>query len=116
MSSVLMFRELTREDPSCDIMCSYDGSVLTTHLKQGPPDVPEGVTLFDYVSEQVYDKHGIIMLDPLGINNTYCIAVRSRLPGRNTTSKPSAIWYRCRGSSPSVRSMSSLRRKALPAP
>ena len=75
MSSVLMFRELTREDPSCDIMCSYDGSVLTTHLKQGPPDVPEGVTLFDYVSEQVYDKHGIIMLDPLGINNTYCIAV-----------------------------------------
>ena len=49
MSSVLMFRELAREDPSCDIMCSYDGSVLTTHLKQGPPDVPEGVTLFDYV-------------------------------------------------------------------
>ena len=75
MSSVLMFRELTREDSSCDIFCSYDGSVLTTHLKQGPPDVPEGVTLFDYVSEQVYDKHGIIMLDPLGINNTYCIAV-----------------------------------------
>jgi hypothetical protein len=75
MSSVLMFRELTREDPSCDLFCSYDGSVLTTHLKQGPPDVPEGVTLFDYVSEQVYDKHGIIMLDPLGINNTYCIAV-----------------------------------------
>ena len=27
------------------------------------------------MSEQVYDKHGIIMLDPLGINNTYCIAV-----------------------------------------
>ena len=75
MSSVLMFRELTREDPSCDIFCSYDGSVLTTHLKQGPPDVPEGVELFDYVSEQVYDKHGVIMLDPLGINNTYCIAV-----------------------------------------
>ena len=75
MSSVLMFRELTREDPSCDIMCSYDGSVLTTHLKQGPSDVPEGVNLFDYVSEQVYDKHRIIMLDPLGINNTYCIAV-----------------------------------------
>ena len=41
MSSVLMFRELTREDPSCDLFCSYDGSVLTTHLKQGPPDVPE---------------------------------------------------------------------------
>ena len=75
MSSVLMFRELTREDPSCDIFCSYDGSVLTTHLKQGPTDVPEGVELFDYVSEQVYDKHGIIMLEPLGINNTYCIAV-----------------------------------------
>ena len=75
MSAVNMFRELTREDPSCDIFCSYDGSVLTTHLKQGPPDVPEGVTLFDYVSEQVYDKHGVIMLDPLGINNTYCIAV-----------------------------------------
>ena len=47
MSSVLMFRELTREDPSCDIFCSYDGSVLTTHLKQGPPDVPEGVEVFE---------------------------------------------------------------------
>ena len=34
MSSVLMFRELTREDPSCDIMNSYDGTVLTTFLKR----------------------------------------------------------------------------------
>ena len=75
MSSVLMFRELTREEPSCDLFCSYDGSVLTTHLKQGPTDVPGGVELFDYVSEQVYDKHHIIMMPPLGINNTYCIAV-----------------------------------------
>ncbi len=75
MSSVLMFRELTREEPSCDLFCSYDGSVLTTHLKQGPTDVPEGVKLFDYVSGQVYDKHHIIMMPPLGINNTYCIAV-----------------------------------------
>lgn len=115
MSSVLMFRELTREDPSCDIMCSYDGSVLTTHLKQGPPDVPEGVTLFDYVSEQVYDKHGIIMLDPLGINNTYA----SRFPSsvaEEYNLETTAIWYRWPGNSPSARSMSSLRRKALPAP
>ena len=42
MSSVLMFRELTREDPSCDIMCSYD-RIGTDHPSQtGPAGCPRG--------------------------------------------------------------------------
>lgn len=83
MSSVLMFRELTREEPSCDLFCSYDGSVLTTHLKQGPTDVPDGVELFDYVSEQVYDKHHIIMMPPLASTTPTASPYRNRWP-RNT--------------------------------
>ena len=75
MSAVNMFRELTREDPSCDIMNSYDGTVLTTFLKQDPSDVPEGQTLYEYAKAQVMEQYGVDMLDQLGINNTYCIAV-----------------------------------------
>ena len=75
MSAVNMFRELTREDPSCDIMNSYDGTVLTTFLKQDPSVVPEGQTLYSYAKEQVNEQYGVDMLDLLGINNTYCIAV-----------------------------------------
>ena len=75
MSAVNMFRELTREDPSCDIMNSYDGTVLTTFLKQDPSNVPEGQTLYEYAKAQVMEQYGVDMLDQLGINNTYCIAV-----------------------------------------
>ena len=75
MSAVNMFRELTREDPSCDIMNSYDGTVLTTFLKLDPSDVPEGQTLYDYAKQEVKSQYGVDMLGQLGINNTYCIAV-----------------------------------------
>ena len=75
MSAVNMFRELTRKEPSCDIMNSYDGTVLTTFLKQDPSNVPEGQTLYDYAKQQVQNQYQVDMLDQLGINNTYCIAV-----------------------------------------
>ena len=75
MSAVNMFREMTREDPSCDIMNSYDGTVLTTFLKLDPSDVPEDSTLYDYAKQLVNEQYGVDMLDMLGINNTYCIAV-----------------------------------------
>lgn len=75
MSAVNMFRELTRKEPSCDIMNSYDGTVLTTFLKQDPGNVPEGQTLYDYAKQQVQNQYRVDMLDQLGINNTYCIAV-----------------------------------------
>ena len=75
MSAVNMFREMTREDPSCDIMNSYDGTVLTTFLKLDPSDVPEGSTLYDYAKQLVNEQYGVDMLNMLGINNTYCIAV-----------------------------------------
>ena len=75
MSAVNMFRELTLKEPSCDIMNSYDGTVLTTFLKQDPSNVPEGQTLYDYAKQQVQNQYQVDMLDQLGINNTYCIAV-----------------------------------------
>lgn len=63
MSAVNMFREMTREDPSCDIMNSYDGTVLTTFLKLDPSDVPEGSTLYDYAKQLVNEQYGVDMLD-----------------------------------------------------
>lgn len=56
-------------------MNSYDGTVLTTFLKQDPSNVPEGQTLYDYAKQQVQNQYQVDMLDQLGINNTYCIAV-----------------------------------------
>jgi len=51
-------------------MNSYDGTVLTTFLKQDPSDVPEGQTLYEYAKAQIMEQYGVDMLDQLGINNS----------------------------------------------
>lgn len=39
--------------PSCDLMFTYDGTVLTTFLGRDTADIPAGESLFDYVNAQV---------------------------------------------------------------
>lgn len=63
---------------NADITNSYDGTLLTTFLHLDPKDVPENATLYDFVNEQAADK-GVKLLDKLGINNTYTIAVPQAL-------------------------------------
>lgn len=75
MTAVNQFNELTAADPSCDMMVSYDGTVLTTFLHQDTTDIPEGMSLYDYVNQQIGEQYGICLLDKLGIDNTYAIAV-----------------------------------------
>lgn len=75
MTAVNQFNELTASKPSCDLMVSYDGTVLTTFLHQDTTDIPEGESLYDYVNQQTMEGYGVRLLDKLGLNNTYAIAV-----------------------------------------
>lgn len=75
MTQVNNFKELRGEDPSCDLMFSYDGTALTTFLGQDVTDIPEGESLYSYVSGILQDQEHIEMLSKVGLNNTYALGV-----------------------------------------
>lgn len=75
MTSVNNFNELTASDPGCDLMYSWDGTILTTFLHQDVDAIPDGSTLYDYVNGQIQSKYGIRMLEKIGVDNTYAIGV-----------------------------------------
>jgi osmoprotectant transport system substrate-binding protein len=77
MAPVNCFNELVKG--SCDLMNSYDGTLLTTYLKLDPSDVPEGKTLYDFANETAIKEKKVRLLDKMGINNTYAIAVPSEI-------------------------------------
>ncbi len=79
MTSVNNFNELVAPDPSCDVMYSWDGTILTTFLHQDVDAIPEGMNLYDYVNGQIQDSYGIRMLDKIGVDNTYAIGVTQEL-------------------------------------
>lgn len=72
MSPVNCYNELIKG--GCDIMNSYDGTVLTTFLGLDPADVPADTTLYDFANSKSEEKK-IGLLGKLGINNTYAVAV-----------------------------------------
>jgi len=57
---------------------SYDGTILTTFLGQDTVDVPEGMTIYDYVQGEL-DSYGLTQLEQLGFENTYAIGVPQAL-------------------------------------
>lgn len=79
MSPTNAYNELLKGN--CDIYNSYDGTLLTTFLHLDPADVPEGTSLYDYANEQAAAK-GVRLLDKLGINNTYILAVPQEIADR----------------------------------
>ncbi|MGI6546262.1 MAG: glycine betaine ABC transporter substrate-binding protein [Fastidiosipilaceae bacterium] len=62
-------------DGGCDLMNSYDGTLLTTYLKMDPLDVPEDMSLYDFANQQAMERSSVRLLDKMGIDNTYAIAV-----------------------------------------
>lgn len=72
MSPTNSYNELLKG--SCDLFNSYDGTLLTTFLHLDPADVPAGTSLYDYTNAQAAEK-GVELLDKLGTNNTYILAV-----------------------------------------
>lgn len=75
MSQVNNFNALKGNSHSCDMMISYDGTLLTTFLKKDPSDVPEGESLYDFTNALSLEQYDMRLLDKLGFNNTYAIAV-----------------------------------------
>ncbi|MEG1594743.1 MAG: ABC transporter permease/substrate-binding protein, partial [Oscillibacter sp.] len=75
MSQVNNFKALIGDRHSCDLMISYDGTLLTTFLKLDPEDVPEGLSIYDYANQVAQERYDIRLLDQLGFDNTYAIAV-----------------------------------------
>ena len=75
MSQVNNFNTLKGDNHSCDLMISYDGTLLTTFLGLDPKDVPAGETLYSYANAVAGECYGLRLLQPLGFDNTYAIAV-----------------------------------------
>ena len=73
MSQVNNFKALT--GGGCDLMISYDGTLLTTFLQMDPEDVPEGESIYDFANRTAGERHGLTMLEKLGFDNTYAIAL-----------------------------------------
>ncbi len=75
MSLTNQFKEATSDDPSCDILLNYDGTLLSQWLQQDVSVIPEGTSLYDYVKTNVKKQYGVDLLGKVGLNNTYAIAV-----------------------------------------
>ena len=75
MSQVNNFNALTGNGHTCDLMISYDGTLLTTFFHQDITDVPDGMALYDYVNQVAQEEYGIRLLEKLGFDNTYAVAV-----------------------------------------
>ena len=75
MSQVNNFKALIGDGHTCDLMISYDGTLLTTFFHQDVTDVPEGMSIYDYVNQVAQEEYGMRLLEKLGFDNTYAIAV-----------------------------------------
>lgn len=78
MSQVNNFKALVGDGHTCDLMISYDGTLLTTFLHLDPADVPEGETLYAFANRTAGEEYGLRMLEKLGFDNTYAIALTGR--------------------------------------
>ena len=75
MSQVNNWNALNGDSHTCDLMISYDGTLLTTFFHQDVTDVPEGMSIYDYVNQVAQEEYGMRLLEKLGFDNTYAIAV-----------------------------------------
>ena len=77
MSQVNNFKALA--DGSCDLMISYDGTLLTTFLHLDPDDVPQGQSIYDYANAVALEQYDMRLLQKLGFDNTYAVAVPAHI-------------------------------------
>lgn len=79
MSQVNNYKALIGENHSCDMMISYDGTLLTTFLHLDTADVPKNVSIYKYANKIATQKHHVHLLGKLGFDNTYAIAVPEKI-------------------------------------
>lgn len=91
MTQVNNYNELKGTNPSCDLMFSYDGTVLTTFLGLDTSDIPEGETLYGFVNNAVQERENLRLLGKVGLNNTYSIGVTQQVIKQYGVSKISDL-------------------------
>ena len=79
MSQVNNFKAMVGSNHTCDLMVSYDGTLLTTFFGQDVDDVPAGMSIYEYVNQVSRQDYGMTLLDQLGFDNTYAIGVPQAL-------------------------------------
>jgi len=75
MSQVNNYKALIGKNHSCDLMISYDGTLLTTFFHRDIADIPPDMGLYDYVNELGRAEQDVYLLGKLGFDNTYAIAM-----------------------------------------
>ena len=58
------------------VRLSYDGTMMATFMNRDVSEVPEGMSLFDYANEKAQEDYGVKLVNKLGFQNTYAVAVR----------------------------------------
>ena len=91
MTAVNNFNALTAANHSCDLMYTWDGTLLTTIMGLDTTDIPEGQTLYDFVNEKMNEEYDLQLLGKIGVNNTTS-SVSLRRWWIPTTRRPSATW------------------------
>ena len=79
MSAVNVFNQFMKDEDSCDLIMTYDGTLLTTFMKKDPSDVPEGETIYSYANALAQENLGVTLLGKLGFDNTYAIAAPNEI-------------------------------------
>ena len=59
MSQVNNWKALEGDGHTCDLMISYDGTLLTTFFQQDTADVPAGMNIYDYVKQKAQTDYGM---------------------------------------------------------
>ena len=91
MTAVNNFNAMTGDDHTCDLMYTWDGTLLTTIMGLDTTDIPDGQTLYDFVNEKMNDEYDMHMLGKIGVNNTYILGVTQEVVDTYNP-KTSAIW------------------------
>ena len=58
------------------VRLSYDGTMMATFMNRDVSEVPEGMSLFDYANQKAQEDYGVKLVNKLGFQNTYAVAVR----------------------------------------
>ena len=91
MTQVNNFKCMVGKNPSCDMMISYDGTVLTTFMHKDTSDVPSGTTMWKYVDNYSRKHYDSQLIGKLGFDNTYAIAVTREVADKYNLKKVSDL-------------------------
>lgn len=75
MTAVNNFNALAGDNHTCDLMYTWDGTLLTTIMGLDTTDIPDGQTLYDFVNGKMQEEYDLRLLGKIGVNNTYVIGV-----------------------------------------